>query len=140
VAIETWRIRMSFTSSLRFVLCMGGLLVVLIVTAIIIFMWPWLRPPSRYRFPIPPGTILTEATAIEFSKKALTADGMNPVGMLPVPYRDIGQRREGENIYFAVNTINQNAGCIRWSSTQGEYGVYLEKSGNEIVCEVCRSK
>ena len=142
-AYPLFRPRMSFVPSLRTVLYIAtaiGVLIAFVVTAIVIFMWPWLRPSPTYRFPIPPGTVLTEPLALEFSKKALAADGTDVAGMLPVPYRDVSQRREGENVYFAVNTINQNAGCVRWSSPYGEYGVYLEKSDNAIVCQVSRSK
>ena len=96
--------------------------------------------PSECRLPFPPGIALTELVAIEFSKKALLADGKDSAGMLPVPYRDIGQRPKGENVYFAVNTINSNAGYVLWTTRDesNRYCVHLEKVGDEIVCQVSR--
>jgi hypothetical protein len=134
---------MSLTPSLRIVPRIAvalGALVAFLATGIIIFMWPWIQPTPTYRFPIPPGTDLTEPLAIEFSKKALAADGRDLAGTLPVPYRDIGQRRKGENVYFAVNTINHNAGYVLWATRDGSYCVHLEKVGDKLVCEVSRTK
>ena len=134
---------MSLVPSLKVVLYIAatlGVLIAFVVTAIIIFMWPWIRPSPTYRFPMPPGTALTEAIAIEVSKKALVADGRESAGMLPIPYRDASQRREGENVYFAVNTIDPNAGYVLWTTGDGSYCVHLVRSDNETVCQVSRMK
>jgi hypothetical protein len=127
---------MSLVPSLRFGLWIVGVLALLlglIVTAIVVTMWPWLRPPPTYRFPIPPGTALTEPIAIEFSQKALAADGKEAAAMRPIPYNDKGG-------YFAANTIDPNNGYVQWMTPQGSYGVGIEKKGQQIVCQVYRSK
>jgi hypothetical protein len=115
---------MSLVPSLKFVFWIVGVLALilgLVVTAIVITMWPWLRPTPTYRFSAPPGTALTEQTAIEFSKKALAADGEEVVASKL--YSDKGD-------YFAV----------QWMTTNGDYGVRVEKKGQQIVCQVYRFK
>ncbi len=130
---------MSLVPSLRFVLCMAGvlaLLIGLIVAAIVIIMWPWLRPSPTYRFSIPPGTALTEQIAIEFSRKALIADGKGSPGIWPTPYRSQGPGEDGRNLYFAVNTIDPDNGSVLWTTREGSYSVDVHKRGNEIECRV----
>ena len=53
--------------------------------------------------------------------------------MRPIPYNDKGG-------CFAVNTIDPNSGYVQWMTPHGSYGVRIEKVGQQIVCEVYRSK
>ncbi len=134
---------MSFVPSLRFILCIAGALAVLlgiVVTAIIVTMWPWLGSPPTYRFPVPPGTTLTEQIAIEFSRKALITDGKGSPGIWPTPYRSQGPGEDSRNLYFAVNTIDPNDGYVLWTTRDGSYSVRVNKVGDEIVCRVSRMK
>jgi len=128
---------MSLAGFLRGVLYIAAALAVLITlvaTIIVFFMWPWLRPPSTHRFPIPPEATLTEAIAVEVSRKALAAEGEDTARMRPIPYDD-------ERHFFAVNTIDSDSGSIRWSTPHGTYyGVRVEKKGSQVVCQVYRLK
>ena len=108
---------MSLARSLKFVLYIVGvlaLLMALIVAAMDITWWLWFRPSPTYRFSMPPGTALTEQVAIEYSRKALMkwipliADR----GMCPFLYRFQGPGDDGRDLYFAVNTIDPNEGCV----------------------------
>ncbi len=131
---------MRFVPSARFVLFLLGAFVLLIAGFLVIAVWPWLWPPPSYRFSLPSGTNLTEQIAIECSRKALAADGKESPGMCPTPYRDRGPGEDSTNLYFAVNTTDPNNGYVLWTTRQGTYGVELQKVGNEIVCQVYRSK
>lgn len=105
---------------------------VMSITAAIFLVWPWLRSPSTHRFTMPVGSALTEAVAIDASRKALANEGCD-VPMLPIPCDDKGH-------YFVVNAQDSSSGCVRWSTPHGSYGVRVQKDGQEIVCEVYRSK
>ncbi len=132
---------MRFVPSLRFVLILLAAFALLIAGFLVVALWPWLRSPPSYRFSLPPGTNLTEQIAIEFSRKALAADGMESPGMCPTPYRDRRPGEDGKNLYFAVNTIDPNNGYVLWTTREGYYySVQLQKVGSEIVCQVYRSK
>jgi hypothetical protein len=126
--------------AIKFVLCIAGvlaLLIGLIVTAIVIIEWARLRPSPTYRFSIPPGTALTEQIAIEFSRKALIADGKGSPGILPTPYRSQGPGEDGRNLYyFAVNTIDPDNGSVLWTTREGSCSVDVHKRGNQIECRV----
>ncbi len=133
---------MSLAPSRKFFLYIVGvlaLLIGLIVTAIVITVWPWLWP-STYRFSIPPGIALTEQIAIEYSRKALMADGKGTSGMRPAPYRDQGPGDDGRNLYLAVNTIDPNQGYVKWATRDAYYSVHMHKRASEIECEVSRDK
>ena len=110
-----------------------GVLIVFAIAVVVAFMWPWIRPSPTHRFPIPPGTILTEPVALEFSKKALAAYGEDSAVMHPLPYN-------GEGHYFAVNRSDPDSGYVQWTTPQASYGVRVEKEGQQIVCRVHRSK
>lgn len=127
---------MSFVPSLRIVLYMAAglaVLMTLVVAGIIIFMWPWLRSPPTYRFPLPPETALTEAIAVDLSKKALAAEGVATEGIRPIPCDDEGH-------YFAVNRNDRESGRIRWATPHGYYSVRVEREGRQIACRVYRLK
>ena len=117
-----------------------GIVVALIAGFIIAALWPWLKTPVSYRFPLSQEAALTEPLAIAFTKKALIADGQATSGMLPMSYRPNGQAEDKRNLYFAVNSIDPNSGYVLWSTFQGGYIVHIEKEGDHVVCQVHRMK
>ena len=131
---------MSRARSLRLIVYVVGVVAVLLgftITAIIITEWFRLRPSPTYRFSIPPGSALTEQIAVEFSRKALIADGKGSPGIWPTPYRFHGDPGvDGRNLYFAVNTIDPDSGYVLWTTREGSYSVDVHKRGNEIECTV----
>ena len=133
---------MVHTRSKKIMVSALGVLAILIACTVIVavvVLWPF-RPSPLYRFPFPSESLLTESLAIEFSRRALAADGLASPQMRPVPYRRQGQGEDGTNHYFVVNAKASDRGYVRWATPEANCGVTVEKQGDQVVCQVFREK
>jgi hypothetical protein len=124
----------------------GGLLALLLVFLVLpsIAALVYLRSasPRDYRFPFPSGTQLDEQAALELSKAALVLDGREATVLRPVlsGHTDSLHRE----VYFARNVTIPDRGWVLWSCGPSgrvwDYKVNVERSGEEVVCQVVTPK
>jgi hypothetical protein len=95
--------------------------------------------PQPYYYAIDSSEPLTEALAVEFTRKALVDDSKASIEMRPIPYWPDSQYdnpEEAERL-FARNSIDPSNGYVIWSIG---YHVRIERSGDVVECRVYSPK
>jgi hypothetical protein len=98
---------------------------------------------GSYVYTVDEGTALTETLAVELSRRALDASGVDTSRATPVPYG--GKSGDGAVAeLFARNTTDANRGHVLWkiAGQPGEYqySVAVERTGDRVECRVAPAK
>jgi hypothetical protein len=98
--------------------------------------------PREFKYSLPGSDPLSEAAAIEWSRRALRDAGL-PQDMQPITYWPTDTANVKER-FFARNDTDPNRGHVLWKLPRGtlvwDYHVALIRSTGQVVCVVRRAK